>query len=282
MVARHTWHIDHLGTTGAFEAQLHDAREGALLTLEPADASLVLMHMRGQLRWHNVIDGVERRCAPVAAGTACVLDGRHGVALRFSEPAHLVAVRMPHATWGQRGTTASSPRVPQSGWHDDALTYIALSMIEAIRDPVPLDHRLHDHLIEAVVTHFATLRANQPVARQRALSHREIDLLMDAVDQRLASALTVADAADACGLSRDTFERAFRQTVGIAPHQWIILRRLDMAMTLLLTGGQTLQSIADMTGFASQSHLSRSFSRRYGLPPSAWRRLQASRRPRRD
>lgn len=75
-------------------------------------------------------------------------------------------------------------------------------------------------------------------------------------------------------LSVGYFTRAFKATVGIPPHQFVILQRIARAKELLLTSDTPLKEIAPLCGLADQSHLTRLFSRREGRSPGAWRRTK--------
>jgi len=87
--------------------------------------------------------------------------------------------------------------------------------------------------------------------------------------------LPLADLAQACGLSRSHFARAFRETTGLPPHRWLMQARLDRAKDYLRTSQLLLGQIAHLCGYADQSHFTRTFSRAMGCSPVAWRRLQA-------
>ncbi|HWZ05343.1 MAG TPA: AraC family transcriptional regulator [Bradyrhizobium sp.] len=94
----------------------------------------------------------------------------------------------------------------------------------------------------------------------------------------LSGDILIADVAKACGLSRGHFTRSFRITTGMAPHKWLLLRRIQQAKTLLLESSIATAEIAVICGFADQSHLTRVFTRHVGTPPSGWRREHKGRR----
>jgi transcriptional regulator GlxA family with amidase domain len=90
----------------------------------------------------------------------------------------------------------------------------------------------------------------------------------------LAGRLSLADLAQACGLSIRHFTRAFRQSTGLSPHQWLVRQRVERAKALLQGSSSTLSEIALACGFADQSHFSRLFSRATGTSPGVWRRAR--------
>jgi AraC-like DNA-binding protein len=60
----------------------------------------------------------------------------------------------------------------------------------------------------------------------------------------------------------------------VAPHRWIMKRRIARAKKLLIDGGLDLVQIALTCGFFDQSHFTRTFGRSEGHSPGKWRRLR--------
>jgi AraC-like DNA-binding protein len=60
--------------------------------------------------------------------------------------------------------------------------------------------------------------------------------------------------------------------MGIAPHRWLLNRRVELAKDLLRDRESSLSEIALRCGFADQSHFTRVFTRRAGVSPGSWRR----------
>ena len=81
--------------------------------------------------------------------------------------------------------------------------------------------------------------------------------------------LTIEMLAREVELSPAHLARAFKETLGRAPHQYLLARRLERARRLLETTGATLSDIAQRTGFADQAHFTRLFKRAFGTTPGA-------------
>lgn len=60
--------------------------------------------------------------------------------------------------------------------------------------------------------------------------------------------------------------RAFRQSVGLPPHEYLINLRVERAKQLLAKG-RPLAEVAHETGFCDQSHFNRQFKRLVGVTP---------------
>ncbi|WP_437695203.1 AraC family transcriptional regulator, partial [Achromobacter xylosoxidans] len=89
------------------------------------------------------------------------------------------------------------------------------------------------------------------------------------IDDAPAAALSLADLARACGLSRFQVLRAFHRATGMTPHAYQVQRRLLLARHLLRQG-MALADTAAAAGFSDQSHMTRLFSRAYGLSPGRY------------
>jgi AraC-like DNA-binding protein len=88
--------------------------------------------------------------------------------------------------------------------------------------------------------------------------------------------------AAACGLSVSHFARAFRQSLGVSPHAWLVRQRIARAKSLMCGRGSSLAEIALACGFADQSHFTRVFAREAGMSPGRWRRMVEPDEPDRD
>jgi AraC family transcriptional regulator len=92
------------------------------------------------------------------------------------------------------------------------------------------------------------------------------------IKKNLNSKLPVEALADAVRLSTGHFRRAFRHTYGIAPHGYILRRRIERAKELMLMTNDPLADIALACGLADQAHFSSVFRRIERESPNAWRR----------
>jgi AraC-like DNA-binding protein len=101
----------------------------------------------------------------------------------------------------------------------------------------------------------------------RTLAHRLRELL----DARLVDGISLDEAARLLHAHPAHLVRAFGGAFGIAPHQYLMSRRVDRARRLLLEGGRPSE-VATTTGFYDQSHLTRHFKRLVGVPPGRYAR----------
>lgn len=84
------------------------------------------------------------------------------------------------------------------------------------------------------------------------------------------SGAPVAVLARQLGLGREAFSRKFERLVGMPPHAFRLVQRLNMARDRL-RAGREIADIACESGFADQSHFGRHFRRAFGVTPRAYR-----------
>jgi len=91
------------------------------------------------------------------------------------------------------------------------------------------------------------------------------------IDRHLEENVELETLADTAGLSKWHFARAFKQSVGMPPHFYLIQRRLERAQRLLAETDLSLAQIALKSGFSDQSHFSRRFRMFLGVTPRSFR-----------
>jgi AraC-like DNA-binding protein len=92
-----------------------------------------------------------------------------------------------------------------------------------------------------------------------------------------AAETRAADLERIAGIDRWAIARQFRRAFGTSPDRYRRMRRLALARAAIAAGGQ-IAAVAAETGFADQSHLTRHFTRAYGLTPGRWAALTGAAR----
>ena len=149
------------------------------------------------------------------------------------------------------------------------------------QDVVRAVRALHDSVLD-VHEHFST-EVLLLELRERLLQHGRSDQrvtpsdpplarrLRELLDDRLTESYTIEEAARVLGAHPSHLVRTFSRAYGIAPHRYVIGRRLQLARRLLL-GGEPPSSAAAAAGFYDQAHLTRHFRRVLGVTPASFAR----------
>jgi AraC-like DNA-binding protein len=92
------------------------------------------------------------------------------------------------------------------------------------------------------------------------------------IEDRCAEPLTLKQLADLVPLNPTYFATWFRHVTGVSPHGYLARYRVLGAQALLLATHLTLDQVAEATGHANRSHLTRAFRRLLGTTPTQLRR----------
>jgi len=103
-----------------------------------------------------------------------------------------------------------------------------------------------------------------------------IDSLIGWIDEHIDKPLKISDVAEKSGYSKWHLQRMFQQIIGETLGNYIRDRKLELAANELLHTKNAVIDISFKYGYDSQQSFSRTFSRKYHLPPQAYRRMHQS------
>lgn len=121
---------------------------------------------------------------------------------------------------------------------------------------------------EAELTRLRVALDDRPAKPAAAANvTRAVEVLQDSP----ATPASLTELAALAGLTRFHFLRSFARATGLTPHAFQVQARLHLARRLILSG-KPLAEVAAEAGFADQSHLTRLFTRSYGVAPGSYAR----------
>lgn len=123
---------------------------------------------------------------------------------------------------------------------------------------------------------FADERSPGPGVARGGLAPWQIRKVTHYVESHLDQPIRNDELAAIARLNTSHFGRAFRNSIGEPPHEYVIRRRVERAQGLMLSSDAPLSEIALNCGLADQAHLTRVFRRVVGESPRAWRRARSS------
>lgn len=91
------------------------------------------------------------------------------------------------------------------------------------------------------------------------------------ISENLKQKITVEQLAQKAGMAPRTFARRYLKKVGQTPAKMICNLRLEAACQLLAETGNSMQEIADKTGYVTEQNMRRSFMRSLGVSPIGYR-----------
>src|SRR5258705_8266428 len=113
---------------------------------------------------------------------------------------------------------------------------------------------------------FPVVASAQLRSRSRGgLPPRALRRVHEYVEAHLEKNISLQMLASTAGLSMSHFARAFKQSQGVPPHEYLVRCRVRRAQELLATTDLPLSEIARASGFSDQSHCTRRFREQVGI-----------------
>lgn len=182
-----------------------------------------------------------------------------GTAADYADPARLRRLvgtgDVPHRFRGDAVLNGLLTQLMDSAQSDApesrfAVRRTMIALIAALADRLPPDGSA-----PAAAAHWADI--------QRALA---------LIDGHFTEPLTLDRMAREARLSRSHFSAEFKSVTGIAPYEYVLLRRIERAVRLLRTTDDTVLAVAQDCGFRSLASFNKLFKKITGVVPSALRK----------
>ncbi len=162
---------------------------------------------------------------------------------------------------------------PTMHFEDRALAPVLREMVREISAGCPNGALFAESLSIGVAVHLGRTRGIRPVQAERGkLSAGQAARLIELIQSEMASDLSLSIMSAVVGLSKPHFVRLFRNTMGMSPHRYVVLQRIERARQLVSSFDVPLVDIALDVGFASQSHMTRIFRDVIGVTPGDLRK----------
>lgn len=204
----------------------------------------------------------------------------------------------------QTGTHVMSDLLPVSARYSSTILSVERDVLMAMldgRNADPTDVRAVVSGVDDSVRRFAhqlrTRLANASTQVERKLAVKQIlaALLLDGEIRQLVSRdvagwgntnvarvesvmgahcyspLRLDQYASMCAMSVSSFKRAFQETYEQSPGRWLTETRLRYAANLLRSRSDSVTAVSTNCGFGDLSNFTRSFGKRFGMSPSAYR-----------
>jgi AraC family transcriptional regulator len=170
------------------------------------------------------------------------------------------------------------PLTPQIGFPSQHIRHIALSLLSELQEANVVGRLYADSLAIALamqlIRHYSSLKDVQ-IGYGGMAPHRlrkAIGLINQHLDGEEEGRVGLRSVAKEVGMSYCHFSRAFKQSLGMTPTNFIAERRIEHARRLIRETDLPISEIALRSGFSSQSHFTASFRRLAGMTPRSFRR----------
>jgi AraC family transcriptional regulator len=210
----------------------------------------------------------------IAPGDVMVIPAKVGHSTRWTGEGKVIVIGLEASLFDEASDDAAhftqAELVPKFPTADPLIAQLGFSL-KSVLEKDPMGSRLYAETAGAMLAvhllqHYSQRRLEfkdyadglpQPTLRR----------VIDYIQAQLDCELCLADLAAISHLSPHYFTRLFKQSTGYTPHQYVIRCRVERAKTLLLTGKDSIATIAQQVGFANQAHLNVHLKRLLGVTP---------------
>ena len=245
------------------------------------DAFVITLHLRDRPNREYWEGGRRALVCDFRAGESCLYDLKRDPSALLDKPYHTLFFYLPRVALDAIADEANVPRIrdlsykPGAAVNDATISSLGRLLLPALRDPDQANRLFVDHVMLALGAHVAqTYGGMRPVSRpaRGGLAPWQERRAREFLLANIKRAVALKEVARECGLSVGHFSHAFRRTLGVAPHKWLIEQRVVLSKDKLRDDGLSLSDVAAECGFSDQSHHARHFQRIVGVSPGAWRR----------
>jgi AraC-like DNA-binding protein len=156
---------------------------------------------------------------------------------------------------------------------DPVVLSLAKVLVTAMRDGA--DGMVTENVMDILVTRLGQV-TRQPLCagdfERTTLPNWRLRRVIQHVDERLDTGISLADMAAVAGLSAMHFAAQFKAATGMRPHHYLVARRIQHAKQLLNQSEHSVLDVALAVGFRTQSHFTTVFKRHESMTPARWRR----------
>jgi AraC family transcriptional regulator len=254
------------------------------ITVPPSDSHCLVVNLSvplhfdarlGKRNFEGKVQAGEVAIIPAGTSWSCQADSSHlsNTLLLFLRPL-LVRSAVEEFDLLQNKLTFT----PQIGFKSKHIRHIAMSLLDELNEPNVVGRLYADSLAIGLamqlIRRYSSLRNVQ--FGHGGMAPYKLRKAIGLIDRHLAEEeegrVGLRAIAKEIGMSYFHFSRAFKQSMGMTPTNYIAERRIERAKKLMKETDLAISEIALRSGFSSQSHFTTSFRRLSGVTPRTFRK----------
>lgn len=252
---------------------------------DAVDDQLIVLHLDPAMVHRRIRKGEDSRLVPT--GGMFMMPGGMDFAVRVGGTIRTLHLYLRQSVIGEvaRDILDCDLRnieiLPRFGDNDPLIERLLLAVRDTLYDNDPTATPYVDYLARAIAArlvrrHSSISRTDYIDTVRPSMASQRLQKAVDFIEANLDRHIGLPEIANAAGLSPTHFARQFGSTVGQAPHQYVMQRRIEHAERGLVETTTSIAEIAAACGFSNQEHLTRLFRRARGTTPAAYRKSRRS------
>lgn len=157
---------------------------------------------------------------------------------------------------------------------DRHISTLVLEMTADLNDGSPAGSIYGESLANALAVYILrryAVRRITPIVYKGGLPPYRLKRVLDYIADNLETNISLSQLAEIAGMSPHYFSELFKQSTGRAPHNYVLLRRIERAKQQLRDPKRSVIEAGLDAGFQNASHFARIFRKLEGTTPSRFR-----------
>lgn len=192
-----------------------------------------------------------------------LIEGLQASYYSFYIPTELVAKLMSDSFDSQKLPSFKGPVIA-----DSSLTDTFRDFVQFMSSPLASDSCFLVFL-EQLIQQYTDTKHQLPADKSEP---KAVQQITDFLHNHWEHPISLDDLSQLVGLSRSYLIRVFKRATGIPPHRYLLQIRLHQARKRLALG-DSISQVAIQTGFADQSHFTRTFKAVFAMTPAQYAKV---------
>jgi AraC family transcriptional regulator len=235
---------------------------------------LVVYHEGARREGETTINGIYSSKLRTLAARLTFVPARHGYHEwhEISVPTRITFIYLDPA---KLQTFDEASYVPKLCF-EDPIVWNTATKLKSVIEGARTDRVFYSEALAAVLAHELA-RPHRPANKQSSASRGglagwQIRAVTAHIEEHLGERISLAALARLTRLSHHHFCRAFKQSFGIAPHQYHVQQRIERAKVLLADATNSVTDVALILGYSQTGAFSVAFRKATGRTARAFRR----------
>ncbi|MDO5048240.1 MAG: AraC family transcriptional regulator [Anaerococcus sp.] len=154
----------------------------------------------------------------------------------------------------------------------DSVLYAFNNIIEEFNSDKPFARTMANALASIFIVNFMRYNNQGLKVIDDINVNRQIDYIKSYIDNNYASDIKLEDLSSIAYMNKFHIIAEFKQSYRVTPIEYLILKRIEISKGLLISTNHSMDQIADIVGFNSQSYFNQVFKKKVGITPSQFRK----------